>query len=127
MPRTLRRRQRIAIADHQISSLGVEGLSGVYLVLYADSVDRRPTVDMGFYAYNPRRQRHRGARRGGIVLNGLGEAMRAAEGLLSLIEQARALGLKDPDGPLIIPGSRNYDPDNPREAWTLPPKRITGR
>jgi hypothetical protein len=92
----LKLRRRIAVIDRQITAGDSSGRGGIYAVLNIDGIQyRRPTVDVRYFTYSEGRGSHRSTQYG-VIFSSLDEALRCAQALIELCEEARRMGLKDP-------------------------------
>lgn len=97
--RTLIRKQRLAIADRQITSAGPEGKAGVYCVLYQDQ-DGQLSFDVRYFLWKQPKgknatPKHRSTTNG-VILQGHQEAYAAAQALVDLIDHAKTHNLIPP-------------------------------
>lgn len=95
--RALIRKQRVPLADRQITAVGATGQAGIFCILYEDQADAL-TFDLRFFQWKQRKNRkgealeqgrHRSTTNG-VIFEGMHEAYAAAQALVDLIEVAKA-------------------------------------
>jgi len=95
--RTLIRKQRIALADRQITTTGQDGKAGIYTVLYQDQ-DGSLSFDIRYFLWKVPKKgdaKHRSTTNG-VILVGVDEAYAAAQALVDLVDFAKSHNLIPP-------------------------------